>query len=1316
MFRNIRISFCGIFMLVFSSLLQAQENISLAWGNVLNQSVATGGSIVVRSIKVDASGNSYVAGEFFATADMDPGPGVVNLTSKGGSDIFFAKYDASGNYVFSKRMGDYYDDHAGSLAVDASGNVFVAGYFQGTVDFNPGVGTASLTSAGVEDIFFAKYDASGNYIFAKRIGSISTDKANAMVIDGNSNIYLTGYFNLTVDFDPGSGITNLSNSGNKEIFFARYNASGELVYAQKIGASNNDEGTALSVDAGGNLWLAGNFDGTVDFDPGAGTQNLTCTAGSNDIFFAKYDATGAYQYARHLSSSLFSSKYVNSIVADGSGNVHLAGNFYGQIDFDPGNGTQIISGDYDAFFAKYNANGEYMYAKEIGEYNGWDGAYGLAIDASGNVYITGYFQGTIDADPGVSTANLISSNGSIDIFFAKYDVNGNYLFAKQAGGTGTDYGMTIAVDGSGRIFIGGYFGGTADMDPGSGTVNLVAPGSVSNAFWGAYDASGAYRFAGQLGTYSNSGMSSYVYDVAADGSGNVFVIGKFFGTIDVDPGAATSTLTSTGNADVFLAKYSASGGLVFAHRFGGTNEDIGYGLVLDGSGNVYVTGSFRGTVDFDPGAGTQSLTSAGWSDMFFAKYSASGNYVFAFRMGAASQYLYGRKISLDGNGNIYVAGTFTSTVDFDPGAGTTNLVSAGSADVFFNKYDANGGFVYAKRIGGTNYDELKGLAVDASGTVHLSGNFSGTADFDPGASTFNLSSNNNSSDIFFAKYDASGNYVFAHRIGSYDYDEAGEIDADPTGNIYLTGSFNGNNVDFNPGAAYNGLYGSGSSDAFFAKYNSSGEYIFAYALGSTTDDYGIDVQADVSGNVYITGTFKGYADFNPGAAYVSLSSGGGNADIFFAKYNASGNYVYAKQLISFNNEPANVAIAVDGNGHVYLTGSLASMADFEPGTAVSENQPTGDADIFLAKYTSCAAPELSGQSISAQSSTISGITSLTDGDCRLLSQVEPSGASPVSGVVNAQVWVESSVPSVSGQPYVARHYEITPATNASTSTGKVTLYFSQQEFDDYNNDPGSTTNLPVSASDAAGIANLIVRKYDGTSPDGSGLPESYTGSSTEINPVDADIVWNATAGRWEVSFAVTGFSGFIVQTSLTSLPVTLLEFSVRPINNTAHLTWKTSGEFQNKGFEVEHSINGVDFRSIGFVQANSNGNSSVTQSYQFTDNHPVNGRNFYRLRQLDMDGKTAFSQIRDIVIDRNNELRVYPNPVKDVFTVDLRKLSFSSAQLVLLDMQGRTLQNWRVAIGVGVLTLDIRDQLPGYYLLKIVNENGEYAIHRLIRQ
>lgn len=464
------------------------------------------------------------------------------------------------NYLWAKNIGSTGTDYGQSIAVDDSGNSYITGYFNGTADFNPDTGTANLTSFGLDDIFFAKYDANGNYLWAKSIGGSGYDRGTNILVDGSGNILVTGFFYVTVDFDPDTGNASLASVGYSDIFFAKYDANGNYLWAKSIGSTADDWSNSIAVNRSGNVYITGAFNDTADFDPGAGTANLI-SMGFFNIFFAKYDANGNYLWAKSIGST--SNGYGNSITVDPSspdGNIYITGNFYGTADFDPGTATvNLMSvGLYDIFLAKYDANGNYLWAKGVGS-TGDDIGYGIAMDNSRNSYITGYFYNTADFDPDTGTSNL-TSVGSEDIFFAKYDTNGNYLWAKSVGSTGSDISYSIAVNPylpGGNFYITGYFGGTSDFDPGADTVNL----------------------------------------------------------------------TSAGLSDIFFAKYDANGNYLWAKSIGGADYDIGYGIAADRDslgGNTYITGLLQSTADFDPGAGTANLIPVGFYDIFLARYDNCG--------------------------------------------------------------------------------------------------------------------------------------------------------------------------------------------------------------------------------------------------------------------------------------------------------------------------------------------------------------------------------------------------------------------------------------------------------------------------------------------------------------------------------------------------------------------------------------------------------------------------------------------------------------------------------------------------------------------
>ena len=458
---------------------------------------------------------------------------------------------------WARRTGGAGIDRAMDIAVDAAGNVFSFGYYTGTVDFDPGAGVSNLTSAGSTDMFISKLDATGNFVWAKSIGSSAGESPMGLAIDPSGNVYITGGFYGTTDFDPGPGVFNMTSGGQSDIFIAKYDVNGDFVWAKEInGGTWYDHGYEIKVDANGNVYVVGRFyyqgGPSFDFDPGPGTFLLT--AGEEDAFILKLDNDGNFIWARDFGGGSGNENRGYSIDIDAAGNVYTTGYFEATADFDPGAGTFNLtaSGDWDVFFSKLDINGNFVWAKSLVNsaptyYT--DGNYGskIEVDAAGNVYSSGRFNGTSDFDLGAGTFNL-TSNGGFDAYLLKMDTDGNFVWAKSWGGTGYDEAFSLSINTT-EIFITGFYANTVDFDPGAGTLNL----------------------------------------------------------------------TSSGSNDIFVSRFDLDGNFGWASSIGGTGDDRGFGIATNSAGNVHVSGFFNNTADFDPGVCTFNQTSAGGNDIFIEK-------------------------------------------------------------------------------------------------------------------------------------------------------------------------------------------------------------------------------------------------------------------------------------------------------------------------------------------------------------------------------------------------------------------------------------------------------------------------------------------------------------------------------------------------------------------------------------------------------------------------------------------------------------------------------------------------------------------------
>ncbi|TAN58007.1 MAG: DUF4347 domain-containing protein [Rhodospirillales bacterium] len=871
-------------------------------------------------VAVDSAGNVYTTGYFWGTVDFDPGDGVTNLTSAS-NDIFIQKFDSAGNLLWVKTIGNASNEVGNGIAVDGSGNVYVTGYFNGTVDFDPGAGATELTSAGASDAFVLKLNSAGTLVWAKAMGGTGSDGGNGIAVDGSGNVYVTGSFNGTVDFDPGTGTANLTSAGSTDIFVQKLDSTGALVWAKAMGGTGSDVGNGIAVDGSGNVYTTGSFSATADFDPGNETTELT-SAGITDIFIQKLDSTGALVWARAMGST--TADEGSGIAVDGSGNVYVTGSYSGSMTYtiDGQTVTQPTRGGSEIIVQKWDSNGDLVWLTGPGG-SQTDKGKGIAVDGSGNVYVVGSFYGTADFQPGFQTTDL-TSTGLSDIFVLKLSSAGALVWVKSMGGLNGETAGGIALDGSGNVYTTGYFVGLSDFDPGAGTTTLSTVGNNPAMFVQKLASTGTLAWA----KATQSSGAAEAKRTVTDADGNIYVVGSFSGTIDFDPGAGVTALTSNeGKSDIFVLKLDSTGALVWAKAMGGTSNDFGNGIAVDEAGNVYVTGYFSGTGDFDPGAGTTTLTSAGVSDVFALKLNSSGALVWAKAMGgtAADQ---GKDIAVDGSGNVYITGNFDGTADFDPGTGTSTLTSAGISDIFVLKLNASGALVWAKAMGSTSSDDANAIAVEGSGNVYTIGVFSGTVDFDPGTGTTALTSMGGASDIFIQKLDSTGTLVWAKAMGGTNSDTGTGIALDGSGNVYTTGSFYGT-VDFDPGTGTTALTSMGGPDIFVQKLDSTGALIWAKAMGGNVIDNGYDIAVDGSGNVYTTGSFYGTVDFDPGTGTTALTSAG-NTDIFVQKLDSTGSLVWAKAMGGTGNDVGS-GIAVTNSGRAYFAGSFTNTADFDPG-------------------------------------------------------------------------------------------------------------------------------------------------------------------------------------------------------------------------------------------------------------------------------------------------------------------------------------------------------------------------------------------------
>lgn len=404
-----------------------------------------------RAIAVDNLGYSYITGSFGYNVDFDPGPGVYYLNSTnillGGAtwDQFILKLDPSGNFVWAKQIGGMNGiDQGTGIALDALNNVYTVGEYGGnpgdSIDFDPGTGIHNLIfHGGGSDLFVSKYDAAGNFIWAKNISGINDEGSSSIAVDQIDNVYIGTYFGAngvvggyTVDFDPGPGVYNLTSTTQWDMSNAlvKLNNNGNFIWAKSLPIAPNAQLFYTSLTANASCVCAtGFFSGTADFNPDPLTSYNLTDSGNLDVFILKLDPSGNFQWAKRIGGA---SEDVGFAITLGSGNeVYTAGEFWGNVDFNPSIALADTfnvhtSGGAGAFVCRLNTSGNFVWAAGLGDQGQQSFAHAIATDEFGYIYTAGEFIGPCDFDPGVEltdTFTLNSFNGSTDIFIHKLGQN-----------------------------------------------------------------------------------------------------------------------------------------------------------------------------------------------------------------------------------------------------------------------------------------------------------------------------------------------------------------------------------------------------------------------------------------------------------------------------------------------------------------------------------------------------------------------------------------------------------------------------------------------------------------------------------------------------------------------------------------------------------------------------------------------------------------------------------------------------------------------------------------------------------------------------
>ena len=449
--------------------------------------------------------------------------------------------------------------------------------------------------------------------FATTYGGISYDNLYDIDVDSNGNVYTIGYLADIVQLDTQEGLRTLNTNGYNDVIFTKMTRNGQIAWARTIGGNFYDVGNGIEVTPDGGVVICGNFNQTVDFDPGPNISTLT--ARNSDVFFAKFNENGEFQWVNSVGSASADSAY--AMTTDSSGNIYATGAYnstYGAFRYRQGDDFVYLDGNggHDVFTVKLNPAGEVEWGAILGG-NEADLGRGIAVDDSGGVYVAGYFQATADFDPDTTSLNLTSA-GKTDLFITKLDSSGNLRWTHGFGTSESDGAFGVETDGDGNVIVIGYFGGTLDFDPGPGISMHTTNGGADQIIL-KLSTDGDYIWSKQIGGTA----SDYPYGLAIDSENSVYVTGSFLNVLDFDPDPGIFELDAGDDLDAYVFALNSGGSLKWALNAGGDHTVSADAIAVDSSRNVYIAGLFWGVADFDPGNAVASRSSNGDQDSFVLK-------------------------------------------------------------------------------------------------------------------------------------------------------------------------------------------------------------------------------------------------------------------------------------------------------------------------------------------------------------------------------------------------------------------------------------------------------------------------------------------------------------------------------------------------------------------------------------------------------------------------------------------------------------------------------------------------------------------------
>jgi hypothetical protein len=840
-----------------------------------------------------AGGKVVVAGAVQGAASFGVGGGLVTLNPSSVSTIngaFVASYDATdGTFGWVQGAPSTVSSVATGVAIGQAGQVFVSGTASGSTTFAAGAGQ-TIVSIGSSDGFVASYDSAGGVQWVRQVGSVAADTAEGVAVGPSGEAYLAGAFRVTTMFGASAGALELTSAGGTDGYLARYSPSGVLAFVRVVGGTQGDTITDVSTDGAGHVVVVGSFTETADVAGTTSSAKLV-SRGGVDGFIARFDTTGALAWARSAGGS--GTDGMVAVALDPAGNARLVGTFgAGGVLGDGGNtySTSTASASYVASLGVDQADqvpalapvtasvvqgapvtipltggdpdGDVLFVEvdRARESHGISTLAGMTL-----TYTSMTFSGVDTFSVIVHDGRGGSATATVTVTVTPAAVPPASLAMSAKSVSGSPAAAASAANAAGERYMVGSFSTATTFGAGTTRMTTLVSDGSKVGFVAKYRSDGALvwvrRIEGSTGSATAAGL-------ALDSAGNPIVVGSVSGAATFEDGDQTITIASTTTSHAFVVSYAGDGTPSFARLSSGAGTAAAQGVAVDQTGSIVVAGTFTAPQTFDGGLTSVSLTSAGSSDQYLARFDASGTLLWAQSAGGGSTDS-AEAVAVSPDGSISVAGRLGAAGAFGTGPDRTILWAAGPA---IARYTADGTFAWVRRVGGNVTALDRGLAVDEEGSVYVTGSFAGTALFGNGSTT-KLTSVSTSDDAFIVKFAASGLVQWAQAFGGPSADRGAAVTVDPSGLPIVVGTFAGT-ATFGQGASAVSLTSLGSDDAFVVRLTGGGVLVSASSFGGVGSDSVSAVAVAPTGDHLISGSSSSNPLVFPVGGLLSVTNGG----------------------------------------------------------------------------------------------------------------------------------------------------------------------------------------------------------------------------------------------------------------------------------------------------------------------------------------------------------------------------------------------------------------------------------------------------------